>query len=69
MVPAEVHVQWQAVVQVGEGDTVLGSHRLPDDDLVDVVKLVPVLLPGMEWGSNQIPAEVTFDLTGPFLTQ
>jgi hypothetical protein len=31
----------QVVVQVGEGDPVLGADRLADDDLVDVVELVP----------------------------
>ena len=48
VVPGEVHVQGQAVVEVGEGDTVLSPHWLPDDDLVDVVELIPVLLPGTE---------------------
>ena len=33
------------VVQVREGDAVLCPDRLSDDDLVDVVELVPVLVP------------------------
>ena len=52
VVPGEVHVQGQAVVQVGEGDAILRPHRLPDDDLVNVIELIPVLLPGMEWSMN-----------------
>lgn len=34
----------QVVVQVGEGDFVLCPDRLTDDDLVDVVELVPVFI-------------------------
>ena len=34
---------WEVVVQVGERDPVLGPDGLPDDDLVDVVELVPVV--------------------------
>ena len=33
-----------AVVEVGEGDTVLCTYRLPDDDLVDVVELIPIFI-------------------------
>jgi hypothetical protein len=32
------------VVEVGEGHAVLGADGVADDDLVDVVELVPVLL-------------------------
>ena len=43
-------MQREAVVEVGEGDAVLGPDRLTNDDLVDIVELVPVLLSGrMEW--------------------
>ena len=31
------------IVQVGEGDLVLRPDRAPDDELVDVIELVPVL--------------------------
>lgn len=34
----------QVVVQVGESDFVLCPDRLTDDDLVDVVELVPVFI-------------------------
>ena len=33
------------VVQVGEGYAILSAHRLPDDDLVDIIKLIPVFIP------------------------
>mmetsp|Transcript_3724 Transcript_3724/g.13066 ORF Transcript_3724/g.13066 Transcript_3724/m.13066 type:complete len:226 (+) Transcript_3724:6931-7608(+) len=38
---------WPVVVQVGEGHLVLSPDGLPDDELVDVVELVPVLVPGL----------------------
>ena len=44
MVPGEPHLEWQAVVQVGKGNPVLGPHWLPDDDLVDVIELIPVVV-------------------------
>ena len=40
-----MHLEGNVVVQVGEGNAVLGAHRLSDDDLVDVVELIPVLVP------------------------
>lgn len=40
-----MHLEGNVVVQVREGDAVLGAHRLSDDDLVDVVELIPVLIP------------------------
>ena len=44
MVPGEVDVERQGVVEVGECYTVLCPHGLTDDDLVDVVELIPVLI-------------------------
>lgn len=35
---------WQVVVQVRECDFVLCSYWLADDDLVDVVELIPVFI-------------------------
>lgn len=35
---------WHVVVQIWERDAILGSHGLPDDHLVDVVELVPVVV-------------------------
>lgn len=35
----------QVVVQVGESDFVLCPDRLSDDDLVDVIELIPVFIP------------------------
>ena len=39
-----MHEQRHVVVQVGESDSVFRAHRLTDDDLVDVVELVPVFI-------------------------
>lgn len=36
---------WQVVVQVGEGDFVLCPDRLSNDNLVDVIELIPVFIP------------------------
>ena len=40
------------VIQVREGDPVLGPYRVPDDVLIDVVEFIPVLVlevsPGLE---------------------
>lgn len=38
----------QVVVQVGEGDFVLRPDRLTDNDLVDVVELIPVFVSAKE---------------------
>lgn len=32
------------VVEIGKGDAIFRSHRLADDDFVDIVELVPVLV-------------------------
>lgn len=39
-----MHLERQVVVEIGERDTILRSHWLPNDDLVDVVELVPVFI-------------------------
>ena len=44
VVPGEVDVERHAVVEVGEGNTVLSTYRLPDDNLVDVVELIPIFI-------------------------
>lgn len=50
VVPGEVHVEGQAVVEVGEGNAVLSADRLADDDLVNVIELIPILFPATtEW--------------------
>ena len=38
----------QTVVEEGEGDAVLCADRLPDDDLVDVIELIPILFSAAE---------------------
>mmetsp|Transcript_22047 Transcript_22047/g.55884 ORF Transcript_22047/g.55884 Transcript_22047/m.55884 type:complete len:233 (+) Transcript_22047:5920-6618(+) len=44
VVEGHVHVARSAVEEVREGDAVLRAHGLPDDDLVDVIELVPVVV-------------------------
>jgi hypothetical protein len=44
VVDGHVHVARPRVEEVRERDPVLGAHRLADDDLVDVVELVPVVV-------------------------
>jgi hypothetical protein len=44
--PRQVHKMGQVVVEVGERDPVLRPDGLTDDDLVDVVELVPVVVQG-----------------------
>ena len=41
-----MHEVRQIVVEVRESDPVLCPDRLPDDDLVDVVELVPIVIQG-----------------------
>lgn len=43
--PREVDVMWEVVVQVGKGNFVLCPDWLSDDDLVDVIELIPVFIP------------------------
>ena len=45
VVPREVDVERERVVKVREGDTILCPEGLADDNLVDVIKLVPILVP------------------------
>lgn len=44
LLPSQVNMVWQVVVQVRECDLVLCSYWLADDDLVDVVELIPVFI-------------------------
>lgn len=44
LLPGKVDVVWQVVVQVGESDFVLCPDGLTDDDLVDVIELIPVFI-------------------------
>lgn len=44
----------QVVVQVGEGDFVLCPDRLSDDDLVDVIELIPVFIPAGDEAKDQL---------------
>ena len=37
----------EVVVQVWESDSVLRSDRLSDNDLVDIIELIPVLVQGI----------------------
>lgn len=47
VVPREVYMERERVVEVGERDTILCTQRLTNDDLVDVIKLVPILIPAI----------------------
>lgn len=42
--PEEVHIKREAIVEVGKGNAVLSSDWLSDDDLVDVIELIPVFI-------------------------
>ena len=42
--PCELYEVWQVVVQIGKGNLVLCANLLPDDDLVHIVKLIPVFI-------------------------
>ena len=44
LLPRELYLERQVVVQIWECDPVFAADGLPDDDLVDVVKLVPILV-------------------------
>ena len=39
-----MYVKGEVVVKIGKGNAVLCSHRLPNDDLVDVIEFVPVFI-------------------------
>ena len=53
MVPGEVDILGQRVVQIGEANAVLCTHRLTDDNLVDVIKLIPILISVMGRGKGE----------------
>ena len=40
-----MNVEGERVVEIREGDPVLCPQRLTDDDLVDVIKLIPIFIP------------------------
>ena len=42
--PGELNFVRETVVEIGKGDPVFGSDRLPDNDFVDVVELVPIFV-------------------------
>lgn len=64
VVPGEVDMERQAVVEEGEGDTVLCADRLPDDDLVDVIELIPILFSAAERkNANIVTRQEERDLT------
>lgn len=44
VVPREVYVEGERIVEVRECDSILGTDRLTDYDLVDVVELVPIFI-------------------------
>jgi len=40
-----MHKVWHIVVQVGKGNAIFCANGLTDNDFIDVVKLVPILVP------------------------
>lgn len=38
------------IVQIGKRNAVFRSHRLPDDHLVDVIELVPIVVAINDFG-------------------
>ena len=48
VVPGQVDIERQTVVEVGEGNAVLRADRLADNDLVDVIELIPILFTAPE---------------------
>ena len=42
--PGQMDLERNIVVEVRESNAVLSADRLSDDDLVDVIELVPVLI-------------------------
>ena len=45
VVPRQVHMVRQRVVQVRERDAILGSDGLTNNDFVDVIELIPIFIP------------------------
>lgn len=56
ILPGEVNMVWQVVVQVWEGNFVFRPDGLTDDDLVDVIELIPVFISA---GKQQALAYIT----------
>ena len=42
--PREMDELWHVVVQIRKSDSVFGPDWLSDDDLVDIIELIPVLV-------------------------
>lgn len=65
-----MHKVGHIVVQIGKSNPILGTNGLPDNDFVDVIKLVPVFVtknginliqPNMEGLEVVLPHVVIFD--------
>ena len=46
--PGQMHLEGDVVIEVRECDAILGPNWLANDDLVDIVELVPVLVSAKE---------------------
>lgn len=44
VVPRQVHVIWQGVVKIRKRDAIFCTYWLPDDDLIDVIKFIPIFI-------------------------
>lgn len=39
---------WKVVIQVRKSNLVLSTNRLTDDDLINIIELIPVFIPRTE---------------------
>ena len=53
VVPGEVNMERKAVVKVGERDAVFCADWLADNDLVNVIKLIPVFVTEVGGGERE----------------
>ena len=61
MVGSDMDGTRERVVEMREGDAVLRPDLLPDDDLVDVVELVPILIEGVHVAIKRLKLGTTRD--------
>ena len=68
VVPGEMNMERQAVVQVGEGNAVLSTHWLTNDDLINIIELIPILFPvepeyGIETGGMEASVAISHPMS------
>lgn len=57
VIPGEVNMVWQVVVQVREGNFVFCPDGLTDNDFVNVIELVPVFISAGETQEIRVHAK------------